>query len=264
MKTATKSTRRLSGKVALITGAAQGIGAAIAEYFASEGAKVFLVDQSKKTLQTQLGKMDQAVAQGMTLDVAAAGASDKALKACLKVFGQCDILVNNAGITHAAEFLDLKLEDFDRVLGVNLRSYLSFGQALAKHWVKQKRPGVVVNMSSVNAILAIPNQVPYVVSKGAVNQLTKVMAMSLAEHHIRVNAIGPGTIATELAVKAVMNSESARTKVMSRTPLRRLGEPIEVAKVALFLACDDSSYMTGQIIYPDGGRLALNYTVATE
>ena len=113
----------------------------------------------------------------------------------------------------------------------------------------------------MNAVLAIPNQVPYVVSKGGVNQLTKVMAMGLAPHGIRVNGIGPGTIATELAKKAVLGSEEAKKKVMSRTPMGRLGEPDEVANVALFLASDESSYLTGQTIYPDGGRLALNYTV---
>lgn len=116
-------------------------------------------------------------------------------------------------------------------------------------------------MSSVNAVLAIPDQVPYVVSKGAVNQLTRVMALSLAPHRIRVNAIGPGTIATELARKAVMASEEARRRVLSRTPMKRLGEPEEIAAVAVFLASDDASYMTGQVVYPDGGRMALNYTV---
>ena len=119
-------------------------------------------------------------------------------------------------------------------------------------------------MSSVNAILALPDQVPYVVSKGAVNQLTKVMAMGLAQHGIRVNAIGPGTIATDLARKAVMGSPQARHRLLSRTPMGRLGEPDEVARVAVFLASEDASYMTGQTVYPDGGRLALNYTVPVE
>jgi NAD(P)-dependent dehydrogenase (short-subunit alcohol dehydrogenase family) len=127
--------------------------------------------------------------------------------------------------------------------------------------VEQGGGGAIVNMSSVNAILALPDQVPYVVSKGAVNQLTRVMAMGLAPHGIRVNAIGPGTIATELARRAVMGSPEARHKLLSRTPMGRLGEPDEVARVAVFLASEDASYMTGQTVYPDGGRLALNYTV---
>ena len=119
----------------------------------------------------------------------------------------------------------------------------------------------IINMSSCNAVVAIPNQVPYAASKGGVNQLTKVMGLSLADKGIRVNAIGPGTIATDLARNAVLGSEESRRKIMARTPLGRLGEADEVASVAVFLASDESSYMTGQTIYPDGGRLALNYTV---
>jgi glucose 1-dehydrogenase len=169
--------------------------------------------------------------------------------------------VANAGIVHAAEFLDLKEEDFDRVLAVNLKGIFLAGQAAARQMVKQGGGGAIVNMSSVNAVLAIPNQVPYVVSKGGINQLTKVMALALAPHRIRVNAIGPGTILTELARTAVLGNKEAERKILSRTPLGRMGDPDEVANVAVFLASDDASYVTGQTIYPDGGRLALNYTV---
>ena len=164
-------------------------------------------------------------------------------------------------MTHAAEFLDLDEADFDRVLAVNLKSMFLCGQAAARRMVKQGRGGAIVNLSSVNAVLAIPNQVPYVVSKGGINQLTRVMAVSLAPHGIRVNAIGPGTIATDLAKKAVLGSEEAKRRILSRTPMGRLGEPEEVAAVAAFLASDDASYLTGQTIYPDGGRLGLNYTM---
>jgi NAD(P)-dependent dehydrogenase (short-subunit alcohol dehydrogenase family) len=115
-------------------------------------------------------------------------------------------------------------------------------------------------MSSANAVLAIPNQVPYVVSKGGLNQLTKVMALALADKGVRVNAVGPGSILTNI-LKVVMNDDAARRKILSRTPLGRCGEPEEVAKVVAFLASDEASYLTGQCIYPDGGRLALNYTV---
>jgi NAD(P)-dependent dehydrogenase (short-subunit alcohol dehydrogenase family) len=126
--------------------------------------------------------------------------------------------------------------------------------------VKQGK-GAIVNMSSANAVLAIANQVPYVTSKGAVGQLTKVMALALADKGVRVNAIGPGSILTEL-LKVVMSDDAARRRILSRTPMGRCGEPAEIAKVALFLASDEASYITGQTIYPDGGRLALNYTVA--
>jgi NAD(P)-dependent dehydrogenase (short-subunit alcohol dehydrogenase family) len=178
----------------------------------------------------------------------------------LKEFGRIDILVNNAGVTCAADFLDVKEEDFDRVLRINLKSMFLCGQAVAREMVKQ-HSGCIINMSSVNAELAIPNQVPYVVSKGAINQLTKVMALNLVNHGIRVNGIGPGTILTELAKKAVMASPESRKTILSRTPMGRCGEPEEVAAIAAFLASDDASYMTGQTIYVDGGRLALNYTV---
>jgi NAD(P)-dependent dehydrogenase (short-subunit alcohol dehydrogenase family) len=121
--------------------------------------------------------------------------------------------------------------------------------------------GVVINMSSVNAVLAIANQVPYTVSKGALNQLTKVMAIGLADKGIRVVGIGPGSIATELLKTAVMGNEAAKTRILSRTPMGRLGDPDEVARVAVFLASDDASYLTGTTLYPDGGRLALNYVM---
>jgi NAD(P)-dependent dehydrogenase (short-subunit alcohol dehydrogenase family) len=176
-------------------------------------------------------------------------------------FGRLDILVANAGIVHAAEFLDLEEADFDRVLAVNLKGVFLAGQAAARQMVRQGDGGAIVNMSSVNAVLAIPNQVPYVVSKGGINQLTRVMALGLAPHRIRVNAVGPGTILTELAKTAVLGNRESERRILSRTPLGRLGEPDEVARVVAFLASDDASYMTGQTIYPDGGRLALNYTV---
>ncbi|MCE7878946.1 MAG: SDR family oxidoreductase, partial [Betaproteobacteria bacterium PRO3] len=197
-------------------------------------------------------------------DVSRRATADALVALAVEAFGGVDILVNNAGITHAAEFLDLDEADFDRVIAVNLKSMFLCGQAAARRMVVQRRGGAIINLSSVNAVLAIPNQVPYVVSKGGINQLTKVMAIALAPHDIRVNAIGPGTIATELAKKAVLGSDEAKRRILSRTPMRRLGEPGEVASVAAFLASDDASYLTGQTIYPDGGRLGLNYTVPVD
>ena len=254
---------RMDGKVALVTGGAQGIGLACARRFAAEGAHVVIVD-----LDAALGA-DAAAAIGggrcefVQGDVARPDTAARAVAAAVARFGAVDVLLNNAGVTHAADFLDLAEADFDRVLGVNLKSYFLFGQAAARWMVGAGRPGAIVNMSSVNALLAIPNQVPYAVSKGGVNQLTRVMAVALAPHGIRVNAIGPGTIATELARKAVLGSPAAERTILSRTPLGRLGEPDEVAKVAVFLAGDDASYLTGQTVYPDGGRLVLNYTMPT-
>jgi NAD(P)-dependent dehydrogenase (short-subunit alcohol dehydrogenase family) len=161
---------------------------------------------------------------------------------------------------YACDFLELAEEDFDRVLRVNLKGVFLTGQAAARQMVAQGRGGTVINMSSVNAVMAIPSITPYVVAKGGVNQLTKVMALALADKGIRVNAIGPGSILTDV-FRQVVSDEAAMADILSRTPLGRVGEPEEVAKVAVFLASEDSSYITGQTIYPDGGRLALNYTV---
>ena len=254
---------RLADKVALVTGAAQGIGLACAQAFAREGAHVLLSDVNENAGRREVLRLRS---EGMRAGFAACDVSRKiqveaAVAAAVGEFGRLDILVANAGIVHGAEFLDLEEADFDRVLAVNLKGVFLVGQAAARQMVKQGEGGAIVNMSSVNAVMAIPNQVPYVVSKGGINQLTKVMALALAPHRIRVNGIGPGTILTELAKNAVLGNREAERKILSRTPLGRMGDPEEVANVAVFLASDEASYVTGQTIYPDGGRLALNYTV---
>ena len=251
---------QLKDKVALITGAAQGIGLACAEAFAREGAKVMLADLDEAKVGAAARKIGTSAAS-VACDVSKKAAVDAAVAATVATFGRLDILVANAGIVHAAEFLEVQEADFDRVLGVNLKGAFLAGQAAARQMVKQGGGGAIINMSSVNAVLAIPNQVPYVVSKGAINQLTKVMSVALAKEGIRVNGIGPGTILTELARTAVLGNPEAERKILSRTPLGRMGEPAEIAQVAVFLASDAASYLTGQTIYPDGGRLALNYTV---
>ncbi|HUQ29732.1 MAG TPA: SDR family oxidoreductase [Usitatibacter sp.] len=254
---------RLSGKVALVTGAAQGIGLACAQAFAREGANVFVTDLNedagrRAVLQLRSDGLRTSFA---ACDVSRKDQVDAAVRSVVDEFGRIDVLVANAGIVHAAEFLELQEKDFDRVLSVNLKGVFLAGQAAARRMVEQGAGGSIINMSSVNAVLAIPNQVPYVVSKGAINQLTKVMSLALAPHRIRVNGIGPGTILTDLARTAVLGNREAEKKILSRTPLGRMGDPSEVAQVAVFLASDESSYVTGQTIYPDGGRLALNYTV---
>jgi len=249
---------KLTNKVAIVTGATQGIGLACAQRLIAEGAKVMLVDVKPEGQQAAEALGDQA--RFFTADVSHKADVDAMVAATVLEFGRVDILINNAGVTHKASFLDLTEEDFDRVLAINLKSMFLCSQAAAREMVKQNS-GCIINMSSVNSELAIPDQVPYVVSKGGINQLTKVMSLNLAPYGIRVNGIGPGTILTELARTAVMSSPEARHTILSRTPLGRCGEPEEVASIAAFLASDDASYMTGQTLYVDGGRLALNYTV---
>jgi len=254
---------RLEGKVALVTGAAQGIGLACARALAAEGARVVLADvngdAAKKGAEALRAEGRQAA--HAACDVSRKADVDRAVAVAVEAFGRLDVLVANAGIVHAAEFLDLAEADFDRVIAVNLKGVFLAGQAAARQMVKQGEGGAIVNMSSVNAVLAIPNQVPYVVSKGGINQLTKLMSISLAPHGIRVNGIGPGTILTELAKTAVLGNREAERRILSRTPMGRMGDPAEIGSVAVFLASDEASYMTGQTLYPDGGRLALNYTV---
>ena len=250
---------RLANQVAIVTGASQGIGLACAQRLVREGARVMLADVRDAEGQAAAAALGES-ARFFCADVSQKADVDALVADTLAAFGQIDILINNAGVTHAAEFLDLLEDDFDRVLRINLKSMFLCSQAVAREMVKRQR-GCIINMSSVNAELTIPNQIPYVVSKGGVNQLTRVASISLAPHGIRVNAIGPGTILTELAKKAVLASADARRTILSRTSLGRCGEPEEIAAIAAFLASDDASYITGQTLYADGGRMALNYTV---
>lgn len=251
---------KLANKVAIVTGASQGIGLACAQRLVREGARVMLADvRDEEGFAAAAALGDNA--RFFCADVSQKADVNALIAATLAAFGQIDILVNNAGVTHAAEFLDLAEEDFDRVLRINLKSMFLCSQAVARELVARQAGGCIINMSSVNAELTIPNQVPYVISKGGVNQLTRVASISLAPHNIRVNAIGPGTILSELAKKAVLGSAEAKHTILSRTPMGRCGEPEEVAAIAAFLASDDASYITGQTLYADGGRMALNYTV---
>ncbi|WP_394691396.1 SDR family NAD(P)-dependent oxidoreductase [Hoeflea sp.] len=256
---------RLDGRTAIVTGGAKGIGLAIVRRLASEGARVMIadIDEAAGVAAVEAASGDGDVRFTAT-DVSERLDVHNLVAKTIDAFGAINALVNNAGIVHAADFLDLEEADFDRVMSVNLKSAFLCGQAVARHMVEQiaagDEPGSIVNMSSINDTFAIANQVPYSVSKGGVSQLTKVMALSLASHGIRVNAVGPGSIMTDLLASVAENPD-ARSRILSRTPLGRIGEPAEIAAVTAFLLSGDASYVTGQTIYADGGRMPLNYTV---
>lgn len=253
--------RQLDGKVAVVTGAAQGIGAAIARAYLAEGARVALADIQEErgaALAAELGGAGRCIF--VPCDVGDGGAVERLVSRTVEAFGALDIAVCNAGISHSAEFLDLAEADFDRVLRVNLKGPFLLGQAAGRHMAAHGG-GVIINMSSINAVVASPHIVPYAVSKGGLNQLTRVMALGLVKHGIRVNAIGPGSIETELLAQIMSADPAARRNILARTPMGRLGQPEEMAAIAVFLASPASSYITGQTIYADGGRLPLAYTV---
>lgn len=256
----------LKDKVAIITGAARGIGYACAERFLADGAKVVLADIDEKGGEKAAAKLSEGTGEAIfaACDVGDGLDVRNLVAETLDHFGSIDVLINNAATLDSAPFLELEEEDFDAVLKSNLRGPFLLGQAVARQMVRQveegKAPGSIINMSSVNAVFALPDHVAYTVAKGGLAQLTKAMALALANKGIRVNAIGPGSILTEM-LEQVASDKAIVNRILSRTPMGRFGEPSEIAAIAAFLASDDASYITGITIYADGGRLALNYTV---
>ncbi len=252
---------KLENRIALITGAARGIGLAIAQRFVAEGAIVTIVDVMDAEGEAAAKSIG---AHYLHCDIAKSSDIRSVVAQITKTHGAIDLLVNNAAISIAKNFLDITEEDFDKVISVNLKGAFLLTQEAARHMIGQvkagRKAGAIVNISSVNDTLAIPIIAPYTMSKGGVKQLTAVSALALAEHGIRVNAIGPGSIMTDM-LKGVVNDEAAMHRILSRTPLGRVGQPSEIASIAAFLASDDASYISGQVIYADGARMPLNYTV---
>jgi len=250
----------LNGKVAIVTGAAQGIGRACAERCAAEGAKVVIAD----TNDVEGAKASAAICEaGRSAIFVQTNISEKldvhnVIASTLEAYGHVDIMVANAGIVDDVPFLELEDSEFDRILRVNLKGTFLCAQAAARQIVKQidagRAPGAIVTMSSVNAFFGLPDHAAYATSKGGIAQLTRSMAIALAPHGIRVNAVGPGTIETPL-----IKDDAFRDTVLSRTPLGRIGRPEEIAAIVAWLASDQASYVTGETIYADGGRLPLNY-----
>lgn len=242
--------------IAVVTGAAQGIGRACAESLSEDGYKVILVDiqDSVHEAAASLGGVGIICDMG---DTDAIGAMFDTIEAG---HGPVSALVNNAGIAMPGNFLDYDLAAFDRVMDINLRGVFVATQRVAATMVEKGIEGAIVNMSSVNAQVAIPAIPAYCASKGGVMQLTKVAALALARNNIRVNAVGPGSIDTEMMAGVNANPEAYRM-AMSRTPLGRSGTAREIGDVVAFLCSEKAGYITGETIYVDGGRLGLNYVM---
>ena len=247
---------RLKNQVALVTGAGRGIGQAIALAFAREGARVAVADIDPRTAAATARRIGPQRALALTMDVADSASVAAGFRALDTKWGRVDVAVTNAAIEPIVPFLDLTEETWDRVLGVNLKGTFLVAQAAARRMAKRRR-GVIITLSSVNAEVVRPESAAYGASKGGVRQLTKAMGIALAPHGIRVNAIGPGTVVTGLT-RHLLNKKAWRDAVFMRTPMQRVADPMEIAEVAVFLASDASSYMTGSTVYVDGGRLALN------
>jgi glucose 1-dehydrogenase len=248
---------KLKDKVAIVAGGTKGIGLGIALEFVREGAKVVIGGTTDSTGQAGVSELEAAGGEAMFVncDVSRLDHLDRIIEKTVGRFGRLDIYVANAGIndSNKTHFLDITPEQYTRIMDVNLMGMFFGGQKAARQMVKQGEGGVIINMSSVNAHLALDAQVVYTTSKGGVQQLTKVQAVALAPHNIKVNAMAPGPIETEL-MRRVGSDQQLMDTILSRTPQGRIGTTRECGRLAVFLASEDSDFIFGQSIYIDGGR----------
>lgn len=248
---------KLKDKVAIVAGGTKGIGLGIALEFVHEGAKVVIGGTTDSTGLAGVEALEAAGGEAMFVncDVSRLDHLDRIIEETVERFGRLDIYVANAGINDSEKthFLDITPEQYSRIMDVNLKGMFFGGQKAARQMVRQGNGGVIINMSSVNAHLALDAQVVYTTSKGGVQQLTKVQAVALAPHNIKVNAMAPGPIETEL-MRRVGSDKQLMDTILSRTPMGRVGTTKECGRLAVFLACEDSDFIFGQSIYIDGGR----------
>ncbi|MEP2470380.1 MAG: SDR family oxidoreductase [Paracoccaceae bacterium] len=242
--------------IALVTGAAQGIGLACAEALAEDGYDLILSDINADGVAASAEKLGGSA---ITCDMGDLDQINAMFATIAADHGPISALVNNAGVAMPGDFLTYDVDTFQKVIDINLRSVFVATQLAARVMVEHKIAGAIVNMSSINAQVAIPAIPAYCASKGGVMQLTKVAALALAKDNIRVNAVGPGSIDTAMMAGVNANPEAFKA-AMSRTPLGRAGDAREIGDVVAFLCSKKSSYITGETIYVDGGRLGLNYT----
>jgi len=244
----------LEGKSAIITGGVRGIGRGIAEAFCKEGANVVLVYRSNDEAAEATRAALAAYGTGVELvkgDVASMETAKEAVARCKETFGSVDILVNNAGITKDKLLLKMSDEDFGQVVDINLKGSFNFLQAAGSVMMKQ-RHGAIINMASISGVMGNPGQVNYSASKAGVIGMTKAAAKELGRRHIRVNAIAPGFIETDMTAALTDDQKEAAAKNIG---LGRLGQPADIANCAVFLASDMSDYITGQVIGVDGGLI---------
>lgn len=245
--------KRLEGKVALVTGGARGIGKAICERLANEGAKLAIVDIMLDVAQETANefKAKGVEAAAFAADVSKLASADETVDAVIKEFGQIDILINNAGITRDTLMMRMTEQDWDLVIAVNLKGTFNFTKAVCRPMMKA-RSGKIVNVASVVGRMGNAGQANYSASKAGVIGLTKTTAKEFATRNIQVNAVAPGYIQTDMTGKL---SEAATDAFLSVIPMKRGGTPEDVANVVYFLCSDDSNYVTGQVINIDGGML---------
>lgn len=244
--------------LALVTGGAQGIGFACAQALAVDGMRIILADINTDGVQAAADQLGDG-SVGVHCDLGDIDQINAMYDSIEKNYGPVEVLVNNAGIALPGDFLDTTIEQFRQVIDVNLIGVFASLQRAAKTMVANEIEGAIVNMSSINAVVAIPAIAAYCSSKGGVMQLTKAASLALAPHNIRVNAVGPGSIDTAM-MAGVNANPAAMEMVMSRTPLKRVGSAKDIGDAVAFLASKKASYITGETIYVDGGRLGMNYT----
>jgi 3-oxoacyl-[acyl-carrier protein] reductase len=245
----------LSGKTAVVTGASRGIGRAIAEKLAANGANVVLVATRQEVIAgvaAEVAAKYGVKAKGLACDVSNFDAVQDLLKTSIAEFGQIDILVNNAGITKDSLLMRMKEADWDSVIDINLKSVFNGAKAVARHMIKNKS-GRIINMSSINGIVAQPGQANYAASKAGVIGITKSLAKELAAKKITVNAVAPGFIQTDMTDEL---SEAQKDAVKAQIPAGVLGEVDDIANAVLFLASPGAKYITGQVLSVDGGMNA--------
>ncbi len=249
----------LKGKVAIVTGARRGMGRTHALVLAKAGAKVVVSDISLEDCEKVVKEIEKEKGEAIAVkcDVAKKNEVEKMVKMAIDKWGKVDILVNNAGICQFKPFLELTEEEWDRTIDINLKGYFLCAQACAKEMVKQKS-GVIINIASIamgQVGVGFPSLAHYCASKGGIVGMTETLALELAPHNIRVNAISPGAIDTPM-VDPLKSDSKTMEGTLARVPLHRMGKPEEVSNLVLFLASDESSYMTGSTVVIDGGWLA--------